>query len=559
MPSPHTLPVSRPALAAALVSLALAAASPAAGAARVPLATSAGVACAPGGSAPEDEAAETLQEMIEASVAYLHRHESSGVTMDPRAALDRAEAIRLGVVTQLLGFNSLQRRHPTPVTLRDVRERADFLVTNRDAIMSRSAFDGMLGYALLGAFEVTGDSTYLESARPIVERARDLEGALNTLNWGLMSAMCLGKYYALTGDTLCRDRGRLIVYLLPVFQNADGSFPHFCWTSEDVHYTAWMTMELVLARRWIRSDPLDHQLAGTRRFLESCVDSGGVTTYMAPCSFCPGGTRRAWSAGSGCIEDYETRGWVNEMGYLALCFGTDDSPRFLPVLRRLRSFQSHGGFPDKWDWFPGPEDPLYPWASPDPSVIRTSLVFWSLAELAEERSLRAGEPVASGHGRESLGERRDAPQPAPAAVSSTAVPGTAELLAAIVAGREFGAPRPPDDEVQHVPPGPPIRTLDGGAARVADAVGLLRLSPNPVRGGCTIRFRLAADGEASLVVLDVAGRPVRRLVRERLAAGEHHATWDGTDSAGRAAPPGLYFVRLEQPGGTVTSRLAVIR
>lgn len=72
--------------------------------------------------------------------------------------------------------------------------------------------------------------------------------------------------------------------------------------------------------------------------------------------------------------------------------------------------------------------------------------------------------------------------------------------------------------------------------------------PNPFRAS----VRLDAPGPIDRVeVFDLAGRRVRVL-----ASGERSAiVWDGTDDAGRDVGPGVYFVEMSGPGGTVRARL----
>jgi len=58
-----------------------------------------------------------------------------------------------------------------------------------------------------------------------------------------------------------------------------------------------------------------------------------------------------------------------------------------------------------------------------------------------------------------------------------------------------------------------------------------------------------------LVLVDVAGRRVRTLVDETLAAGPHELAWDGRDAGGAPAPAGLYWARLDAGGEHATRRL----
>jgi hypothetical protein len=81
------------------------------------------------------------------------------------------------------------------------------------------------------------------------------------------------------------------------------------------------------------------------------------------------------------------------------------------------------------------------------------------------------------------------------------------------------------------------------AAILPDAFRVVH--PNPFLGTTALRFSAAGSGPVRLVIYDVAGRQVRRLVERTLGAGEHEATWDGRGADGAKAPAGVYFARLQ--------------
>ena len=81
-------------------------------------------------------------------------------------------------------------------------------------------------------------------------------------------------------------------------------------------------------------------------------------------------------------------------------------------------------------------------------------------------------------------------------------------------------------------------SLDGGI-RLKPAV------PNPFREQTKIEFTVTESGPVDLVVVDMLGRPVQRLVGEVLGAGTHQVEFDG-----RTLPSGLYFCELRR-GETV--------
>jgi flagellar hook assembly protein FlgD len=68
--------------------------------------------------------------------------------------------------------------------------------------------------------------------------------------------------------------------------------------------------------------------------------------------------------------------------------------------------------------------------------------------------------------------------------------------------------------------------------------------PNPFNPRTVITYVLPVDGRARLVVYDVAGRVVRRLLNRWEAAGPHEVLWDGRNDQGLHAPSGAYLSRL---------------
>ncbi|HTM57262.1 MAG TPA: S8 family serine peptidase [Candidatus Udaeobacter sp.] len=69
----------------------------------------------------------------------------------------------------------------------------------------------------------------------------------------------------------------------------------------------------------------------------------------------------------------------------------------------------------------------------------------------------------------------------------------------------------------------------------------LAIAPNPTRGAA----RIEGTAGAEVVVLDVAGRLVRRV---RLDPSSGNGLWDGLDQHGRRVMPGIYLVRMPRNG-----------
>ncbi len=111
-----------------------------------------------------------------------------------------------------------------------------------------------------------------------------------------------------------------------------------------------------------------------------------------------------------------------------------------------------------------------------------------------------------------------------------------------------------------------VRTLVGGSAAVSDPADVRPVSytlhpsqPNPFNPRTEIRYELPTASPVKLTVYDVNGRELTVLVDEAKEAGSHTASWDGTDSQGRALASGVYFYRLEAGTFQQTRRMTLVK
>ena len=95
-------------------------------------------------------------------------------------------------------------------------------------------------------------------------------------------------------------------------------------------------------------------------------------------------------------------------------------------------------------------------------------------------------------------------------------------------------------------------------ARPGDGAVALRVAPNPVASGMTVRFTLERAGRARLVIRDVQGRTVAAPLDRVLPAGAQTASWDVRDDAGRRVRPGVYFAELRAGAALRTQRIVVV-
>jgi FlgD Ig-like domain len=85
----------------------------------------------------------------------------------------------------------------------------------------------------------------------------------------------------------------------------------------------------------------------------------------------------------------------------------------------------------------------------------------------------------------------------------------------------------------------------------------LRASPNPFRHSLAVQFNLGAQAQVEVIVVDLQGRTVAKVLNQVLPVGMHEIIWDAHDVQGRRVPPGIYFVRARY-GDRVESKQVVL-
>ena len=93
-----------------------------------------------------------------------------------------------------------------------------------------------------------------------------------------------------------------------------------------------------------------------------------------------------------------------------------------------------------------------------------------------------------------------------------------------------------------------------GVNDASPALALAAPIPNPSLGSARIGYTLARSGHVRLTIRNVVGRVVCELADRDSGPGPFETAWDGAD-----APPGIYFVVLEQAGTSVSRRLVRMR
>lgn len=89
---------------------------------------------------------------------------------------------------------------------------------------------------------------------------------------------------------------------------------------------------------------------------------------------------------------------------------------------------------------------------------------------------------------------------------------------------------------------------------VPNSYNLSQNYPNPFNPVTKIKFQIAKSGSVKLIVFDVSGREVIKLINEKLNPGTYEAEWDGTNY-----PSGVYFYKLITNDYSETKKMVLIK
>ncbi|MFC1618866.1 endonuclease/exonuclease/phosphatase family protein [Candidatus Neomarinimicrobiota bacterium] len=83
--------------------------------------------------------------------------------------------------------------------------------------------------------------------------------------------------------------------------------------------------------------------------------------------------------------------------------------------------------------------------------------------------------------------------------------------------------------------------------------------PNPFNSTTTIRYNLPVDSHVGLIVYDLLGRELVRLVDEWRPAGSHYSYWSDQVAGNPELPSGIYIARLATPKYTKSIKMVLLK
>lgn len=110
-----------------------------------------------------------------------------------------------------------------------------------------------------------------------------------------------------------------------------------------------------------------------------------------------------------------------------------------------------------------------------------------------------------------------------------------------------------------------VANYDGQALKVSEQFGLpIEFSlgqnyPNPFNPTTRIDFFLPQAEDVDLVIYNITGQQVRKLLDARETAGAHSVFWDSRNDAGEGVASGVYFYRLRAGEFTSSRRMVLLK
>lgn len=83
--------------------------------------------------------------------------------------------------------------------------------------------------------------------------------------------------------------------------------------------------------------------------------------------------------------------------------------------------------------------------------------------------------------------------------------------------------------------------------------------PNPFNSETRIVYELPISGWVTLVIYNLNGQPLRKLVNHYQFAGTFESYWDGRDDLQRSLPSGIYFYQVSVAGYNIVKKMLLAK
>ncbi len=83
--------------------------------------------------------------------------------------------------------------------------------------------------------------------------------------------------------------------------------------------------------------------------------------------------------------------------------------------------------------------------------------------------------------------------------------------------------------------------------------------PNPFNPETEILFSITEENDVSLVIYDILGKEINRIIQSRMEPGFHKVVWNGSSASGSTVASGIYFYRLTSGDYVNQKKMMLIR
>jgi hypothetical protein len=83
--------------------------------------------------------------------------------------------------------------------------------------------------------------------------------------------------------------------------------------------------------------------------------------------------------------------------------------------------------------------------------------------------------------------------------------------------------------------------------------------PNPFNPETHIQFGLAQKVKVQLLIYNVLGQQVKKLINQNMPPGKHEVIWDGRNNAGKRVGSGIYFYNIKAGEFTKTRKMVLLK
>jgi hypothetical protein len=82
---------------------------------------------------------------------------------------------------------------------------------------------------------------------------------------------------------------------------------------------------------------------------------------------------------------------------------------------------------------------------------------------------------------------------------------------------------------------------------------------DPTKGALGMDVRVDVPGNVKVMIFNIAGEEVMKLVDQSLSAGNYRFSWDGTNSHSALVGNAVYFFVVTQPSGNTVKKVVLLK